>query len=83
MVADVLSPMRPTLETTVTSRLRELDAGSSDEGSQGYLTATDGLAARADLTSGRWPAERGRGAGSRRWCRRRPLACSASTSATR
>lgn len=54
VVDEVLAPMRPTHETTTTSRLRELgEAGRT--GSQAYLLATDALASRADLTGGRWP----------------------------
>jgi hypothetical protein len=56
VVEDVLTPMRPTLETTATSRLRELEADGARPGSQAYLVATDALATRAQLTSGRWPA---------------------------
>lgn len=57
VVEDVLAPMQPTRETTITSRLRELDVdGGARAGSQAYLVATDALAGRADLTAGRWPA---------------------------
>lgn len=52
----VLERMRPTQETTLTSRLRDLEADGARPGSQAYLAATDALATRADLTSGRWPA---------------------------
>ncbi|RYC07148.1 FtsX-like permease family protein [Nocardioides zhouii] len=52
VVEDVLAPMRPHLETTATSRLRLLDDGDR----QAYLMMADGLADRADLTSGRWPS---------------------------
>jgi hypothetical protein len=51
VVEGVLASMRPTVETTATSRLRQLDGGDR----LAYLTATDDLAARADLTAGRWP----------------------------
>ncbi len=60
VVGDVLAPLRPTLETTMTSRLRELGADAVaaglDADGQAYLAATDALASRADLRSGRWPA---------------------------
>lgn len=52
----VLERMRPTQETTLTSRLRDLEADGARPGSQAYLVATDALATRADLTAGRWPA---------------------------
>lgn len=54
VVDEVLAPMRPTHETTTTSRLRELEEAGRT-GSQAYLLATDALASRADLTDGRWP----------------------------
>lgn len=52
VVEGVLGPMRPTIETTATSRLRRLDGGDR----LAYLTMTDDLSSRADLASGRWPA---------------------------
>ncbi|SEC92865.1 ABC-type antimicrobial peptide transport system, permease component [Nocardioides exalbidus] len=52
VVESVLAPMRPTLETTLTSRLRRLEGAD-----QAYLSATDDLSSRADLVSGRWPEE--------------------------
>lgn len=59
VVADVLAPMRATQETTITSRLRDLDEDGARTGSQAYLVATDALARRADLTAGRWPSPSG------------------------
>jgi hypothetical protein len=59
VVGDVLAPMRPTHETTITSRLRDLEADGARVESQAYLVATDALATRADLTAGRWPAPHG------------------------
>ena len=56
VVGDVLAPMRPTSETTMTSRLRDLETDGARADSQAYLVATDALATRADLTAGRWPA---------------------------
>ncbi|MFC0223823.1 FtsX-like permease family protein, partial [Nocardioides zeicaulis] len=56
VVGGVLASLRPSLETTTTSRLRDLSSRGTEAGSQGYLVATDGLAERAELTSGRWPA---------------------------
>ena len=53
VVRDVLAPMDPVLTTSVTSRMRRLD-GADD---LGYLATSDGFDRRADLTSGRWPAE--------------------------
>lgn len=55
VVEEVLAPTRPSLETTATSRLRELAAAGARPGSQAYLLATDALDTRADLTAGRWP----------------------------
>ncbi|KQV69565.1 hypothetical protein ASC64_06875 [Nocardioides sp. Root122] len=59
VVGDVLGPMRPVQETTLTSRLRDLEADGARTDSQAYLVATDALATRADLTAGRWPAATG------------------------
>jgi hypothetical protein len=52
VVEEVLASLRPRLETTATSRLRMLD-----DDRMAYLTMTDDLDARADLTAGRWPAD--------------------------
>lgn len=50
VVEDLLGGMRPTVETTATSRLRHLD-----DDRLAYLATADDLEARADLASGRWP----------------------------
>jgi hypothetical protein len=55
VVGDVLAPMDPTLTSTASSQMRELD-----DDRLGYLATSDAFAQRADLTSGRWP--RGQGA---------------------
>ena len=51
VVREVLSPTRPTLTSTATSRMRRLD----DDRLAYLMTSTD-LAGRAALTSGRWPS---------------------------
>jgi len=51
VVADVLDPMRPTVTSTATSRMRRL----GDDDQLAYLEAGEAIAERADLTSGRWP----------------------------
>ncbi len=53
VVESVMAPMAPHLATTATSRLRDLGDGDR----QAYLAMTDDLTSRADLTSGRWPAD--------------------------
>jgi FtsX-like permease family protein len=53
LVRGVLSPMDPSLTTSVTSRMREL----ADADQLGYLATSDGFDRRADLVSGRWPAD--------------------------
>src|SRR4051812_9720961 len=53
LVGDVLAPMRPTLTSSATSRMRLLHGADG----LGYLAASDALDRRAELTSGRWPDE--------------------------
>ena len=51
MVQDVLAPLHPSLVSTATSEMRQID----DSGQFGYLATTDADAGRGTLTSGRWP----------------------------
>jgi hypothetical protein len=51
VVQHVLDPLRPSLVSTATSRMRRLD-----EDRLGYLATTDALAGQVTLTSGRQPA---------------------------
>src|SRR4051812_6079315 len=53
VVRDVLGPMRPTVTSTATARMRQL--GGPDR--LAYLATSDGIDQQADLTSGRWPAD--------------------------
>ena len=64
VVRDVLAPMDPTVTSSATSRMRELD-GTDD---LGYLATSDGFDRRADLTSGRWPRRGDLRARPRRCC---------------
>ena len=52
VVADVLGPMRPTVTSTASARMRRWGDGDR----LGYLATVDALPRRAALLSGRWPA---------------------------
>ena len=60
LVRDVLAPMDPTLVSSASSRMRSLDGTDGTDG-QGYLGSTDAFDRRAELTSGRWPADQAAG----------------------
>ena len=52
VVQQVLAPLRPSLASTATARMRRLD----DTDRLAYLATDDPVDQRAELTSGRWPA---------------------------